>query len=328
MLPVQDISLEGRWAVDVCGLRTSAPAAAVRFAFEGPFVELEMEGAARWKVEIDGEEKPELCTGRRSVYRIAGLWDCAHEIRMAKKTETESGKCQLYAIRANALSAPSRLKKTFRLEFIGDSYTVGFGNAAPDPFSGDALTTTDATLGYGALVAEKLNAEFAINAYSGRGLVQNYMGIAPDWTIPRLLNYTLGGEAPRGNSPIWDFSQYIPDVVCLFVGINDWQGEYAHPQPGNFDSAYSRFLDVLRSHYDSHFLLISTETFPGNYLPERVESVFARELSRGNRDVSHCFLETSRRQGLDFHPDLECHRRMAALLSQKISEILTRRKGF
>lgn len=247
---------------------------------------------------------------------------------MVKKTETEFGKCQIYEIRANALAAPPHREKQFRLEFIGDSYTVGFGNAAPDPFSGDALTTTDATLGYGALVAEKLNAECAINAYSGRGLVQNYMGVAPDWTIPRLLNYTLGGEAPRGNSPIWDFSKYIPDVVCLFVGINDWQGEYAHPEPEKFDAAYTLLLDSLRSHYDAHFMLISTETFPENRLPERVESVFSRELSKGNRDVSHCFLETPRRLGLDFHPDLECHRRMAALLSQKISEILTRRNGF
>lgn len=330
MSSLRDIFFEGRWTVDSAGARTCAPAASFRFAFEGTFAEVELEGAARWKVSVDGREFPELLTGVRKMYRIGDFLDDArHEAVLSKKTETEFGCVHLHSVFAPAVFPSKVTPKPFRFEFIGDSYTVGFGNMAESPVSGDAFSTTDATAGYGSLLAEKWNAELAVNAYSGRGLVQNYMGMAPRWTIPELIRWTLGGEAPLGNSPLWDFS-FIPDVVCLFLGINDWQGECPHPRPDAFDRAYAELLDFLRERYGGrpHFVLISTDVFPDNLLPERVESVFDKEISRGMRDVSTVFLDTERNSGLDFHPGLSRHRQMAAELSRIFSEVLRRRKSF
>jgi hypothetical protein len=73
--------------------------------------------------------------------------------------------------------------------------------------------------------------------------------------------------------------------------------------------------------------LLSTETFPTNYLPERVETVLANELSKGNRDVSHLFLDTSRNAGLDFHPNLQRHQQMATTLYLKIKDISAQKKA-
>ncbi|MCR5028473.1 MAG: hypothetical protein K6A31_04360 [Fibrobacter sp.] len=335
MKDFQNIIWEGRWALDSEKARTCAPAANFSFSFEGNSLDLEMEGEARFKVEIDGNEFPELLTRERKTYRVAeGLSLGVHTARIWKKTESEFGSIALYSTNPQPIASPS--KSTFahtssgisQIEFIGDSYTVGFGNAARDPITGTPFTTTDASKNYGVLTAQKLGASFAINAYSGRGLVQNYMRIAPNWTIPKLYEYTLCGEAPLGNSPLWDFKRFDPQVVCLFIGINDWQGEGPHPEAKAFDSAYAEFLDKLRERYTQpQFVLISTEVYPVNYLPERVESVLAQELSRGNRDVSHLFLETPHNAGLDFHPNLQRHQQMANSLYLKIKDISIQKKS-
>lgn len=335
MMDFQNIIWEGRWALDSEKARTCAPAANFSFSFEGQSLDLEMEGEARFKVEIDGNELPELLTRERKLYHVAeGLSSGVHTARIWKKTESEYGSVALYSTSPAPTVSQSQNTSAHsqsgisQIEFIGDSYTVGFGNAARDPITGTSFTTTDASQSYGVLTAQKLGASFAINAYSGRGLVQNYMRMAPNWTIPKLYAYTLGGEAPLGSSPLWNFKQFDPQVVCLFVGINDWQGEGPHPEAKAFDSAYADFLDKLREHYTRpQFVLISTEVYPVNYLPERVETVLTQELSRGNRDVSHLFLETPHNAGLDFHPNLQRHQQMAESLYLKIKDISIQKKS-
>ena len=318
----EDCILEGRWALENGRARVSAPAGSVSFAFEGTEASLELEGEARWLVEIDGQEAGTVLSRERKLYRIAeNLSEGIHRATVSKMTETELGSVSLYSVRADTVKLQPAFPKR-QIEFIGDSYTVGFGNMARDPITGNAFSTTDATKSYGALLAGKLGAAFAINAYSGRGLVQNFMGIAPRWTIPELYRFTLGGEAPLKNSPLWDFSRFSPETVCLFIGINDFQGEFPHPTAEAFDTAYSRFLDFLRERNPkARFILLSTEVFPVNTLPERIESVLAKEISRGNRDIAHLFLETPRNRGLDFHPSAERHRQMAEALYQKILNI-------
>ncbi len=318
----ENCTLEGRWAIEKDRARVSAPAGSLSFAFEGREASLDLEGEARWLVEIDGQKAGTVLSRERSLYRIAkDLPEGIHRVTVSKMTETELGSVSLYGVHADTVKIQAASPKR-QIEFIGDSYTVGFGNMARDPITGNAFSTTDATKSYGALLAGKLDAAFAINAYSGRGLVQNFMGIAPRWTIPELYRFTLGGEAMLKNSPLWDFSRFSPETVCLFIGINDFQGEYSHPTAEAFDTAYAKFLDFLRERYPkARFILLSTEIFPVNLLPERIESVFAKEVSRGNRDVFHLFLETPRNRGLDFHPSAERHRQMAEALYQKILNI-------
>lgn len=318
----EDISFEGRWVVDRDGAKTSAPAGSFSFSFEGKNAYALIEGDARWKIRIDGEISKTFASHAKKPYPIAeNLSDGLHRATVSKMTETELGSVTLCGIEANLAKSRGQ-KKSKRIEFIGDSYTAGYGNTAESPISGNAFSTTDATQSYGALVADRLGAEFAVNAYSGRGLVRNFMGIAPRWPIPELYRFALGGEAALGTSPLWDFTRFSPQTVCVFVGINDFQGEGPHPNPAEFDNAYAGFLDFLREHNpQANLILLSTDVFPENPLPERVETVLAKELSKGNRDVSHLFLETPRNAGLDFHPDVERHRRMADALYQKILNI-------
>lgn len=325
-MPFSSVTFCGRW--DLQGIpRVCAPAAEFSFAFEGASLALELEGEARFRIEIDGKDFSILETRERKIYPVAAdLENGIHEARVRKMTETEFGSISLWKIYPEPIPQKT---KTFplKMEFIGDSYTVGFGNSAPNPITGTAFSTTDATRSYAALVAEKFHADFQVNAYSGRGLVQNYMQIAPRWTIPQLYLYTLGGESPLGNSPSWDFSAFHPDILCLFIGINDWQGEGSHPNPAIFDAAYSDFLDFIRSkHQLSHIFLLSTDIFPQNFLSERIESVFSRELSRGNRDISHIYLPTPQNSGLDFHPNLSRHEAMANKLFQKINTHFEQKK--
>lgn len=318
----QNVLFDGRWDFSKGFPRTSVPAARFAFSFKGSNISLEMEGLARWKVELDGSELPELKTGPRQIYHPTQILSKGtHRIVLTKKTETEIGCVSLHEISPKPLEAKLPRPKRPAFEFIGDSYTVGYGNTAANPFEGNAFETTDATQSYGAILSKMCGADFAINAYSGRGVVQNFGGIVPNWTIPKLYEWTLGSEVP--NSPRWNFADFSPDIVFLFMGINDFQGKGPHPGAAQFDTAYLEFLNRLRSRYTgARYILLSTEIFPENLLPERIEAVVSKDHAQGNRDASHLFLETPDSSGLDFHPAIFRHKTLATRLFQKISHVL------
>ena len=154
-MPFSEVTFHGRWLLEPSAARASAPATSFSFAFEGRSLAVELEGEARFRIEIDGVETGELRTRERNLYVVAQNLEAGlHQASIVKKTETELGCISLFRIQPEPIPrSPSEPNSRSRLEFIGDSYTVGFGNMARDPITGTAFTTTDATRSYGAPTA-------------------------------------------------------------------------------------------------------------------------------------------------------------------------------
>ncbi|MCK9181745.1 MAG: GDSL-type esterase/lipase family protein [Fibrobacteraceae bacterium] len=320
------VDFSGRWVFSPDRAEACVPACGFHFHFKGSSAYAKIKGKARWKLIIDGTRESELNTEEEGYYGLAsGLTFGEHYVELWKKTESQESPVTLFSTGSKD-GQLSKVKSSeffpLKIEFIGDSYTVGYGNEAKNPYEGDPFSTTDATQSYAFLAAKELRADFQVNAYSGKGIVKNFEGNDPHWTIRELYRYSLGSLAPQGKMSVWDLNCWHPDVICIFAGINDFQGEGPHPTPEKFDFAYKSFLETLRmAHHQPKFILISTRIYPDDLLSERIEAITEKELSEGLSGFSHLFMNTDENSGLCFHPGLNRHKKMARILLDEIKKI-------
>jgi hypothetical protein len=154
-----------------------------------------------------------------------------HNIVVFKSTEAQY--CAMYigpnfmTLHGVELEGPS-LPKAFatsevrtasrRLEFIGDSITVGYCNLCKDsPSDTDAASESHA-LSWPKVLSESVDAEFHTIAWSGYGLVNNCCG-GDNTVMPQIFTRTLASVDDSSGS--WDYSSWVPDAVIINLGTND-----------------------------------------------------------------------------------------------------------
>lgn len=320
----RDLQYYGRWLIEDSVARTSSPGAAIQFSFEGTDFVTEIEGNSYWKVEIDNKEYPSLLTSLRKKYTIGqGLPVQKHIVTLTRKSECTGEEIRVHSILLGENGIPKATPRpnNRRLEFIGDSYTIGYGNEASNSSDGEPFSQTNTTKSFAYLLAKSFHADFQINAFSGRGLVRNYGNNTPEWTIPKLYEYTVPGVVVEGNSPKWNFNSWHPQVIVIFVGINDWQGAPPFPSAAAFDKAYAQLLNTLRSrHPGVQFLLLATHVWPSDEMIPRVQTVFDNEIKNGHKDVTFMKVYTEN-TALDGHPSLHAHENLTNQLRPVIGRL-------
>lgn len=314
LLNSENFLFSGRWDHGETFSRTSAPAAMVQFNAQARTLEFDLAGQARWRVDQDGKTIAAFVTDSRTVQEVKTAGDGqSHRYRLIKVSESNPGGAQLYGIKTDKagkfLAAPKFGNR--RIEFIGDSFTVGYGveGKIGDPDE-NVFITTNASKSYAFLLADGYKADFQVNAFSGRGMVRNYDNIVPEWKIPRLYEYTVPGEAPENvarnvasDKLMWNFDAFHPQVIVIFVGINDFQGNPPYGDKAEFKKAYVEMMNKLRSaHPGVKFLLVSTKVWPNDDLTPVVQSIFEEEKAAGRRDLDFTVVNTVN-EGLHGHPN-------------------------
>jgi lysophospholipase L1-like esterase len=201
-----------------------------------------------------------------------------------------------------------------QIEFIGDSYTAGYGNMSTtrECTSDQVDRTTNADLSFGALTARSLNADYQINAFSGRGMVRNYSGIEPGTSYRTYYDRALLNVA----GDVWTRpSDWRPQLVVVGLGINDFStaidaGEAWTPETlrAAFRTAYNGFLDKLRARYGPDTVIVVSGTYMSNTtaLTELAQQVVQDRNDRGDGLVRYWYYGN---EGLDYsgchwHPSL------------------------
>ena len=135
------------------GLAYQWPGAYFELNFEGNSAYFQLgEGAAIMRVSVDGQALPLLTKPAAGVYAVSELAPGTHALRLEVLTEHQAGPNGfggfLLPADAKALPVPPRAR---RIEFIGDSHTVGYGNTSSsrDCTQDEVWATTDNTLAYG-----------------------------------------------------------------------------------------------------------------------------------------------------------------------------------
>ena len=289
----------------------------VRVKFDAP--------ADHMRLLVDGEEKLR--------FKRAGLVDTTlhslapgdHTVRLEKLTESQTGGSRFLGFfpTAGGVALPPRPRRR-QIEFIGDSYTVGYGNTSASQTCSEqeVHATTDTQQAFGPLLAKRLDADYRINAYSGFGMVRNYNGGRPGLSLP-VIYKRLKPDAP---APLERADgAWRPQVIVVNLGTNDFSTPLKAGEPWRDQDAlkaayrgtYVEFVRELAARQpQARFILMGSELFFSE-----VEQV-AIMLNKNARHPVTALQFT----GLDYagchsHPSLPDNRRLADLLQRIIGPI-------
>lgn len=277
------------------------------------------------RVSIDGADRGVLIRPGAARLTLSGLAPGAHVVRLDKLTESQEGGARFLGFLPLAgdvpLAPPARAR---RIELIGDSFTVGYGDAAP----GRTCTRrevhdyTDTSRAWSALLAARLDADYRIVAYSGIGVVRNYAGAMPGQSLPTLYDRMIPGDPAPLEA---DAAGWRPQLIVISLGGNDFStplhpGEHWADQEAlraDWRAHYVAFVRRLMARQpQARFLLMGHDPFFAD-----VEAV-AAELNRGAaRPVATLHYGGLALTGCDWHPSLADHRAIADLVAGAIGRI-------
>jgi len=239
-----------------------------------------------FSIYVDGHKIDTQTKPLYQIIRYSGLSDGPHRIRI--ETQTESQDSEYTGVRdievddpADSLPAPP--PRARQIEFIGDSYTAGYGNTSSkrECTQDEVWATTDTQQAFGPLVAKHYDADYQINAYSGIGIVRNYNGVAPKRNMPLLYRSALIEDEtlhPYAD-PAWN-----PAIVVIALGGNDfstpvhagekWTSEDA--LTADYITSYVAFVRQIRAtHPDAQFILM-------DYGEDRIAAAVTEVIKRLN----------------------------------------------
>jgi lysophospholipase L1-like esterase len=275
-----------------------------------------------FNVIIDGVVQTPLHTpaGTNGVVSLAsGLASGNHSVSLFKRTEAQTGDIQFkgFTVTGGQLLAPPT-PAARRIEFIGDSITVGYGNEGIDQYHSFTTQNENAYLAYGPVTARALNADPFVIAWSGKGVMRNYGGNTTD-VFPSVYSRIT----PWDTTVSWNASQWIPQVVVINLGTNDYST--GAPDKTAFTTAYINFVNTIRTQYPSaHIYIALGPMIVTNDLPsarDYLTTVVSHFTSAGDSKVH--FIEFPQQDGSlgygeDWHPSVAEH---AAIANQLIAQI-------
>lgn len=321
--------------IHVGGRVTVDPAGGVRFGWPGVYVESSFRGTGvrvRFdaptdflRLLIDGEEKAVFKRAGLVDATLEGLPEGAHVVRLEKLTESQQGGTRFIGFFPTAgdeaLPAPARERQ---IEFIGDSYTVGYGDTSAKRACtrGEVHDRTDTQQAFGPLVARHFDADYRINAYSGFGVVRNYDGTSPGLSLPVIYPRLKPDDPAALDTAAGDWR---PQLIVINLGTNDFStpvhaGE-AWADQGVLRAAYrDRYIAFVRAlerkQPQARFILMGSEAF----FPE-IEQV-AAALNAGDPGRAAAIEFTGLDHGgCDSHPSLRDHQALAALVEAAIERL-------
>lgn len=278
------------------------PGSYFRAAFRGSRVYFRVgDGQEILHVMVDGQQQAVLKKPAPGVYEVEGLSKGKHRIGLFVATESQAGPDTFggFALPSGekALRLPQRKRQ---VEFIGDSYTVGFGNlSASRTCSNDKIwRDTDDILAFGPRTARHYGADYQVNAISGRGVVRNYDGFHAD-TLPQAYPYVLFNKKQTYEDPRWR-----PQVIVIGLGTNDFTTKLHAGEPwktraalhADYDATYSKFLRMLRARNPHAYMIVWAADVANGEVEAQAGKVVATLKQHGFRNIA--FLPVP---GLQFH---------------------------
>ncbi|MFE6184584.1 SGNH/GDSL hydrolase family protein [Streptomyces sp. NPDC056465] len=309
-------------------------------AFEGRFrgtgVGIVLDDSGNdYDVQIDGRTVSTLVTPGRATSWVEGLADTEHGVRLVKRTESPwaAGRFGGFvAVRGGAVLRPPAPRRR-QIEFIGDSYTAGYGNVSgvrDCSGIGGVDRNSNADLAFGPLTARRLGADYQQNAFSGRGMVRNYNGGEPGTDYRTSYDRALLNV----DGDVWRKpGSWRPQLVVIGLGINDFSTPLGPDEPwateeglvAAYASAYHGFLDTLRARYGPRtFVLVSsTAVSLTTAFADTTRRIVEERNARGDRRIGHWYYDDPGldRLGCDWHPSLQDHQIISALLDQRLAAL-------
>lgn len=302
------------------------PGIYLKVNFTGTSIKAVFSGNGQYNVFIDGNEYDKIWSA--GTHTIAtNLKDTVHSLLITKVNETnwKTSTFEGLIIDDNATLLEPIIKE-HRIEYIGDSFMVGYAsesgsNSSDHPNPTKAVSdSTNTYKAFPAVSARTVGVEYQVNAYSGLGVLNDGKGDTAE-TLPTYYDYTIHSD----KSVLWDFSKWIPDIVVIGLEINDFVGG-AEQLP--YENALNSFIEKIRSNYNNHpyFILTSTSVYQSPEALIAVENVVNSQSDEGHKvflfNYEYFNLGFSAWNGVHWHPNVEEHAAIGASLADKIDSIV------
>ncbi len=287
-------------------------------AFEGDSLTLKFDDDQNnFQLIIDSGEPIAIKKPGKTDYLVPNLTKGKHRVRLEKISETQSSSGRFLGFYSD--DKPAALPKRKRqIEFIGDSYTVGYGNISPsrECTNDELFNTTNTQLAFGPLVGKHFNADYQINASSGFGIVRNYNGHSPDKNLIGLYPFTL-----HTNHYIYA-SNWQPQVIVIGLGTNDFSTQLNENErwktraelQQDYVTKYVGFVKSLHSkHPKAQFVLMASDKMEGE-LAGQVGKVLAQLKADGIKKIDSIIFSELDYQGCHWHPSANDDKLLADLI--------------
>lgn len=292
---------------DWCGTRFD-------FSFTGTSLGLTFSDAGNhYDITLDGvyHSRIKNGSGDTTVHVAENLHDGEHTVTVERRTEQPWNIASLKAIHLDEtgtlLAAPPKPEK--RILILGDSYSVGYGTEHDSRIGTDEdyVNTTNTAKAFGSLVGKHYAADYSTIGYSGKGLIRNLGADSPGKEYPVYYDKLFASEvnldaaAPK----LWDHKSWIPHIVVVHLGGNDFGGEEAEPaDTTEWVSAYNDFIDLLLSDFpEASVIVCATSFWPHNYLRSSARAVVDSANAKGQNVYYYGYTQNS--EALHWHPSVK-----------------------
>ncbi|WP_436837673.1 cellulose binding domain-containing protein [Micromonospora rifamycinica] len=288
-------------------------------------------------VQVDGTTVATLVTPGRTTYWVRNLANGEHTVRLVKRTESpwSAGEFGGLVPAAGGAILARPAARSRQIEFIGDSWTAGYGNMSTTrdcSGNGGVTRNSNADVTFGALTAQSLNADYQLIAWSGLGMVRNYNGGGTD----NFRTYYETDLQALWNSTVWQNpGTWKPQLVVVGLGINDFSTAL---NPGerwtsidqlaaDYRAAYLTFIDKLRSRYgpDTFIVLTYPDLSPTTALASSVQQVVQTRASRGDTRIRSLYYDDNAlgldKLGCDWHPSRRDDQLLAGALTRFVNTL-------
>ena len=244
-----------------------------------------------------------------------------HTVIIQKRTEADQGKTTFHSFTANKELLQAAPIKERLIEFVGDSYTCGYG--IENSISRNRYTpeTQNTSKTYCALLARYFDADFITVSHSGQGISRNYDDRDKNarWYMPDRYGCTFD----NARQPKWEPGNMKPDITMIYLGQNDFSTE-RQPMRDPFKRNYKRLIKTIKDYYgeDHPILCVSTKVdkLLFDFVRECVEECgYKNVYYDGMFQAVH--LDNDQELGADWHPNEKAHVKLAYALIPYFSTI-------
>jgi hypothetical protein len=298
-------------------------------------------------VLVDGNENPlEAATlildqPTKTIKVVEGLEEGFHTVKILKRSEAQDSDTAVTKIETDGyLTAPPQ-PKALQIQVVAASSSTGYGNLALGVNEARSTANSHGLLGFAYIAAYMLDADISIFASSGWGVTRGWNTngqISATQTLVAAYEYvginavntvfTAGGR--------WDHTDYIPDVLILNMGTNDFNAPnnpaYDAMTPAQkqvlidaFVATYVQFILNLRNYYPDAYIIVGYGLMGDSAKLGVPSQTIVTQCSAVTNRVYIFQMEAAGTNGNTFgsgyHPNVGTHLNVAQALADFITEI-------
>lgn len=241
-----------------------------------------------------------------------------HQVLLQKRTEGEQGRTTFHSFSTGGTLLPADALRPRVIEFVGDSYTCGYGSensTKNDPFLPE---TENCNKSYCNIVARYFDAECVLVAHSGFGIARNYNDNVKGW----YMSERYGQLYDMDRESRWDsvVSPVRPDITVIYLCTNDFSTD-RQPSKSMFKTNYISLLHKIKDAYGKNHPVLCVAG-KNDFL--MAEYIFETVGSCGMENVSYAILcpevhDAENDLGASYHPNYNGHIKKAYSLIPYIS---------